>query len=146
MRAHDDRSQAAMTGRRLAVPGTMTCVVTLIWIKLALRVGGLGRTMRLSNALCATVRPRQCVETTVLTEIVRKVAVAGAFFPGRAYCLEQSLTLHHLLRRSGVDSVFRLGVQPYGFTAHAWVEYNGAPLNETGEITRGLAQLPLPTL
>ncbi|MDB4917220.1 MAG: hypothetical protein JWM95_4864 [Gemmatimonadetes bacterium] len=58
------------------------------------------------------------------------VASVSAFFPGRALCLEQSLTLYYCLRRRGVDVDIRLGVRHTPFAAHAWVEYQGAPLHE----------------
>jgi transglutaminase-like putative cysteine protease len=62
--------------------------------------------------------------------------MAAVFYPGRARCLEQSLALYVLLRRRGVPVRLRLGVQPYPFNAHAWVELNGAPLNERVETVR----------
>lgn len=61
------------------------------------------------------------------------VAVAAAFFPGRAVCLEQSLALYVLLRRRGVPAELRVGVQVYPFYAHAWVELDGRPVNEDPE-------------
>jgi hypothetical protein len=42
-----------------------------------------------------------------------------------------------------MDAVLRLGVQPLGFTAHAWIEYGGRPVLE-GEIVRTV--LPFPEL
>jgi hypothetical protein len=59
--------------------------------------------------------------------------MAGVFYPGRARCLEQSLALYVLLRRRGVAAALRIGVQPYPFSAHAWVELNGVPLSERPE-------------
>jgi hypothetical protein len=57
--------------------------------------------------------------------------MAAAFIPGRALCLEQSLALYVCLRRAGVAVGLRLGVQPYPFAAHAWVEYKGEPVGES---------------
>lgn len=59
------------------------------------------------------------------------VARAAAFYPRRALCLEQSLALYILLRRRGVSAELRLGVQPRPFYAHAWVEVDGQPVNES---------------
>jgi hypothetical protein len=78
--------------------------------------------------------------------VVRDVAVAAALLPMRARCLEQSLVAHIALRRIGVDATLRLGVQPYGFIAHAWVEVAGRPVNERGELIRKLAVFPRPLL
>ncbi len=70
------------------------------------------------------------------------VAVAAAFFPGRAVCLEQSLALYLLLRRRGVPAELRLGVQAYPFYAHAWVELDGEPVNEDRETVDKFRALP----
>jgi hypothetical protein len=70
--------------------------------------------------------------------------MAAAFFPGRALCLEQSLTLWYLLRQSRVQATLRLGVQPYPFGAHAWVEHAGEAVNENREILK--AYVPFPSL
>jgi hypothetical protein len=70
------------------------------------------------------------------------VSAAAAFLPWRALCLEQSLALCFLLRRRGHDAVVRLGVRPYPFAAHAWVECNGVPLAESLEHLRAFAAFP----
>jgi transglutaminase-like putative cysteine protease len=114
------------------VPSVTRCMVDLVVIKLALRVLGFRRTRKI--ALRTQSIP--VVDTWSLVAVepfVRQVATAAAFFPGRALCLEQSLTLVSLLRRAGIDARLRFGVQPYPFAAHAWVEYKGSPLGERGE-------------
>jgi hypothetical protein len=63
-------------------------------------------------------------------EIARRIATVAAFYPGRALCLEQALTLYYCLRSSGLRAAFRIGVQPISFAAHAWVEYQGQPVLE----------------
>jgi hypothetical protein len=54
---------------------------------------------------------------------------------GRAACLEQSLALWWLLGRQGIASSVRIGTRKTEekFQAHAWVECNGAALNEAEE-------------
>jgi hypothetical protein len=42
----------------------------------------------------------------------------------------------------GAAAAFRMGVQPYGFIAHAWVEYQGQPINEHGELLRKVIAFP----
>jgi hypothetical protein len=46
------------------------------------------------------------------------------------------LTLWWLLHRQGVVSDLRIGVRNSGghFEAHAWVEYQGYPLNEQAQV------------
>jgi hypothetical protein len=48
--------------------------------------------------------------------------------------LEKSLTLWWLLRREGIVSSVRIGARKASgkFEAHAWVERDGAALNEPG--------------
>ena len=68
--------------------------------------------------------------------------MAGALYPGRALCLEQSLALYYLLRRRGVPVRYCQGVQPYPFEAHAWVEYGGTPINDVIDHVTLFARFP----
>lgn len=47
-------------------------------------------------------------------------------------CLAKSLTLWWLLRREGIPADLRIGIRKENeqFEAHAWVEHDGAALNE----------------
>jgi hypothetical protein len=70
------------------------------------------------------------------TTISRLVSLAADRGPIRATCLTSSLALWLLLRRHGVEAEVCLGVrggtaEPHG---HAWVEYQGRPLNETVDV------------
>lgn len=78
----------------------------------------------------------------VSEKLAKRIAMVGAFLPGRYRCLEQSLALLYCLRRCGVNAELRVGVQPYGFTAHAWVEVDGRPINEPWELVRKLVVFP----
>jgi transglutaminase superfamily protein len=51
---------------------------------------------------------------------------------GHPACLEESLAVWFLLGREGIDAQVRVGVRNNAkkFEAHAWVEYQGRPLNE----------------
>lgn len=62
--------------------------------------------------------------------LVWAVRAASRRIPA-ASCLTQSLALHCLLSRAGHRSQIRIGAakdSEAGFTAHAWVEYEGQPL------------------
>lgn len=61
---------------------------------------------------------------------------AARHCPWPATCLRRSLLLWAFLLRSGVASELRLGFRnPDGkFEAHAWVEWNGVPLNDTPDV------------
>jgi hypothetical protein len=51
------------------------------------------------------------------------------------------MVLFYVLRRAGVSAEFRIGVQPYPFLAHAWVEYLGQPINDVPEHIKRFALL-----
>jgi hypothetical protein len=116
-------------------PSALRCSALLLAVRLRLKLFGFGRSVawarrRGGGRGSALPVPEQA-------ELARaaafSVALAGAFFPGRAVCLEQSLALYVLLRRRGVPAELKLGVQPFPFNAHAWVELDGEPLNEDPE-------------
>lgn len=51
---------------------------------------------------------------------------------GHPTCLQESLVLWYLLARQGIDSELRIGIRKHAgkFEAHAWVECQGAAINE----------------
>jgi hypothetical protein len=63
---------------------------------------------------------------------VRMVRAAVRHSPGHPTCLDESLALWWLLGRQGIAAELRIGVrkQEEKFEAHAWVERDGAALNE----------------
>jgi hypothetical protein len=70
------------------------------------------------------------------------VAMAGAFYPGRAKCLEQSLTLYLLARRQGIAVRYCQAMQLYPFEAHAWIEYQGEVINDVPEHVKHFTKFP----
>lgn len=64
----------------------------------------------------------------------------------RATCLTRSLVLHRILARRGIATTLRIGVrnEGNGLQAHAWVECNGVPVNDTAQGVRGYAPVELP--
>jgi hypothetical protein len=64
-------------------------------------------------------------------------AVARYVWP-RPNCLHRSLVLNSVLRAQGIPSSIRYGVRRNDgrFEAHAWVEHDGEPLTEPGEVHR----------
>lgn len=65
------------------------------------------------------------------------IAVARYAFP-RPNCLHRSLVLNRVLSAQGIPSDIRYGVRRRDgrFEAHAWVEHNGKPLTEPGDVHR----------
>lgn len=68
--------------------------------------------------------------------VAELVDVASRQGPFRAPCLPRSLVLWGLLRKRGMDARLRIGVRrgPNGFDAHAWVEHDGAVLNDRPDV------------
>ncbi|MGB0034024.1 MAG: lasso peptide biosynthesis B2 protein [Candidatus Acidiferrales bacterium] len=64
---------------------------------------------------------------------MESAAARHLFF--RVNCLEQSLVLRWLLRRRGIAAELRFGArkEANSFEAHAWVEFGGTVLNDTGD-------------
>lgn len=130
-----------MNGRHWHTPSVALTALVLGFVKLSLAVGGFGRTFTAAQWLLRR-RPTGSAPAETLTAMSHRVAVVAAFFPGRALCLEQSTALWLLLRGRGIDADLRLGVQPYPWGAHAWVEHRGEPVNERPEFTRNFVPLP----
>lgn len=122
------------------------CMIAIARTKRALRRGGLTKTLSALRNRYA----RASVATSVATPIDplalaaqdRIVAIAAAFYPGRALCLERSLVLYARLCRLGSTPEFQLGVQAAPFGAHAWVTYDGVPVNDCAEHVSQFTVIP----
>jgi hypothetical protein len=131
-------------GRDIAaprLPSITRCGVVLVAIIGALRTLGFARTLRLVRSSTRRVPATADVPFETAELIAHRVATVSAFYPGRARCLEQAMTLYYCLRRLGIPAVLRLGVQPVSFAAHAWIEYQGLPVHE-GEVVRTVIPFP----
>ena len=129
-----------------APPGLLVCAAVLATVTLGLRLGGLRSTKLLADRLIALRRGGFSTDRTCIPLVVHRVDLAAAFFPGRARCLERSLALYVCLQWCGAPTTLRLGVQPYPFAAHAWVELDGAPIGDSPDSVALFAPLPLDQL
>jgi prolyl oligopeptidase len=81
-------------------------------------------------------RVRSCPIATVQSErlaqedICRAVNLACVFYFKEILCLQRAASTTCLLRKKGVAAQMVIGVQPLPFNAHAWVEVEGAVVNE----------------
>jgi hypothetical protein len=84
----------------------------------------------MSGEVCRDTAMQQAAATTHL------VQVAASRTPFKITCLVRSTALWFLLRRQGIGSEIRIGVNQQGgkFKAHAWVESNGIVLNDRNDI------------
>lgn len=125
----------------MRAPSIVRCALALLAVRAGLKARGFGPTVAWARRLGARAAGAGLAPEEV-ERAAYHVAVAAAFFPGRAVCLEQSLALYVLLRRRGVPAELRLGVQVYPFYAHAWVELHGQPVNEDVETVEKFRALP----
>ena len=74
--------------------------------------------------------------------------IAGKHVPFGSTCLTRSLALTWLLRRHSVSCELRIGVRfvQGNFEAHAWVEHEGTPINDTNDVTARFAMFREPIL
>jgi hypothetical protein len=126
-------------------PGVARSLLLLLMCDVALRAFGFARTMRWARRVAGQTDDR-AVHDDLVNQTIHDILVATAFYPGRSKCLEQTIALFILLRRRGASVEIKLGVQPYPFYAHAWLELGGAPLTETPEVIERFALMPDPVL
>lgn len=132
-----------MTTMRIASPpSVLRCMLTLAAVRLHLKVRGFGRSIEAARRRGAQVDGSPADEQALVERTVLAAVTAAAFFPGRAICLEQSLALYVLLRRRGVPVELRIGVQPFPFSAHAWLELRGVPIQENADFVDYLLPFP----
>lgn len=98
----------------------------------ALRIWGFQPVYAFLQRTSPTPQPPIAPTTAELRGLARLVNAAANHGPVHAACLARSLTLWWLLRHRGIASDLRIGVAKDGgdFAAHAWVEYEGIPIND----------------
>ncbi len=122
-------------------PGAVRAFLLITLFDTVLRTRGLQRGLALARRLGGAAPATDW--TTERTDAVgRRVALAAAFYPRRALCLEQSLALYVMLRTAGAPAVLRIGVRPVPFAAHAWVEIDGQAVNEPQDFITQLVPFP----
>jgi hypothetical protein len=111
-------------------------------VKVGLTVVGFRRTARALRACSRRAYRLPNPSAELIQTTARHVVTAAALHPGRALCLEQSLTLYYCLRRIGIEAEFRMGAKLNPFSGHAWVEYDGRPVEEDPERFGGFVAFP----
>jgi hypothetical protein len=103
-------------------------------VSIALRLSDLRRTQRLlarrpPRATVGRTTEEALQEALVTARLVEVAARRGIW---RANCLQRSLVLWALLRRSGIETDLRIGVGKEGSSIrfHAWLEHRGRVVND----------------
>jgi hypothetical protein len=131
------RKYRALTPAGRAV--VLQSLVLLPAVALSLRARGMART----RAALARLEQRARAGALAPAEIARLVDAAAALL--RARCLPRSLVLWHFLRHRSASAEVRLGVSKLAngsLHAHAWLEFEGLPLNDRTDVFERYAALP----
>ena len=134
------RERAETAVREISVPSVLKSGLMIAALKASLKLRGYKRTIEWIRRRVERVRMRTDVEPSVVKAAEWWVAMAAAFYPGRAQCLERSLVLYYVLRRQGVPVRYCHGVQPWPLISHAWVEYRGAVINDVPERVKAFSR------
>jgi hypothetical protein len=111
-------------------------LVLLPSIAVANRVFGFNRVHRfLQTTSHRSARRRAGTDTAVgVRRVTSLVESTARLVPWQPNCLHRSMTLWWVLRRRGVESAIRFGVQPRSPSGrpafHAWIECDGVVLND----------------
>jgi hypothetical protein len=115
----------------------LRAMVLLPLVALSLRWRGFRATQAALQQFLSKANPESKAalankDAAVTAQMVNAADRHGLVHPS---CLAKSLTLWWLLRRQGIPSHLRIGIrkEKETFEAHAWVECNGAALNEADE-------------
>ena len=104
---------------------------------LALRWRGL----TYARSLIARARPSASPPSVSAAHLARLAAIAARRGPFGGTCLVRALALQWSLARHGIDSELRVGVRKIDgrLDAHAWLEHDGVPLMEAGDVGESYA-------
>ena len=140
-RATEITSPEPRSSRR-RVPSVLRCILAIFALKTSLKIRGYVWTLAWIRRDVASIPLLRDVDTAFVKTAEWSVAMAAAFYPGRAQCLERSLVLYYLLRRQGIPVQYCHGVQPFPLVSHAWIEYQGEVINDVPERVREFARFP----
>jgi hypothetical protein len=125
----------------------LQALVLLPFVSFCLHLLGMGRTQYALAKLCPHTISQSPETLWPQTETTaRMVAIAAHYSQLWTNCLKKSLVLWYLLRRQGIISELRIGVQHEvgKFQAHAWVEYQNIVLNDNQNVRQHFAMFERP--
>lgn len=155
--APEQPSTAAVSQRRsrLAQFGYLswmqrrTLMAAWLWLPMfwiGLRMLGLRRFQRTLQCKPLSTIERSPLSQNEVRALADAVNIAARHTPFHVTCLSRSLLLCWLLRRRGLVSDLRIGVNLSSGTllAHAWVECAGSPVNDRADIAHEFKPFALP--
>ncbi|HUJ31691.1 MAG TPA: lasso peptide biosynthesis B2 protein [Candidatus Acidoferrum sp.] len=130
------RTFRRLSGFERAIVVEAAAALTVTWA--GLRLAGFQRWKNLLARLASRPEETSAQESSALdaARVIARMEAAAArnvFF--HPTCLERSMVLWWLLRSRGIPAELRVGARKEAdrLEAHAWVELQGAPLNDAGE-------------
>lgn len=140
-------SSQSSLGRRWRRFVTLSPADRLLFLKLWLLLGGVSlllrvldfqRARRLLVPFLPAAKSLAAIPEDAMSYALRVghlARIAGRHVPTNGSCLRQSLLVWWLLRRRGLPAELRIGIsQSGGFAAHAWVELEGQPINDSADV------------
>ena len=106
----------------------------------AIRLAGLARLLRVIAARARRTSVGAGPDIDMSVRAVERACAYGI----RAACLTRSVALMYLLARAGRITELKIGTRrtPDGLAAHAWIEADGLPLNDPGNLRAAYTLLP----
>jgi hypothetical protein len=122
-------------GQNVDEPGPQPKRRTVLYALLGLAWFDLVLWLLSLKSLCSLVRNWPLTSANppyspIVGQVCRAVEKACVWYPRRALCLQRSAITTCLLRRMGIPARLTIGVRPMPLLAHAWVEVDGAVVND----------------
>lgn len=104
------------------------------FVHFSLTLKGMKYTEQILSGLSGNITEEKEALTWVLK--TAKIVKIASNYQFNNTCLRRSLILWYLLKKQGFNSKLCIGVrkEKSNFEAHAWVEYQGFPLNEINDL------------
>ncbi|MFI2485542.1 lasso peptide biosynthesis B2 protein [Promicromonospora kroppenstedtii] len=135
-------TMAAPQVGRMSGSKTVLAFIALVLVIAFLRL--LPLRVLLAATRCFNGRAHDLATVDQAHALVRTVRRAATWWPGRAACLEISLTTTWLAALRGRAVVWCHGVQVHPYTFHAWVEADGVPVDEPATTPSFLRTMTIP--
>lgn len=129
------------SARRFSVKEWRFLIIATLWLtvlRVSMPLFGFRRCVAAYGAKskCAatlSLTPKQANTVQTISKCVQIASRNSIFKPN---CLRSSLVLWRLLSHHGIPASLRIGVrdEKEGITAHAWIELNGAVLNDRPDV------------
>jgi hypothetical protein len=102
--------------------------LTLLRIEIPLSLHNLSAIHALVQNRRVREQPTKAAHT--VEQLCRAIDLACIFYPKHVLCLQRSAATVMMLRHSGYKAEMIIGAQMIPFKSHAWVEIDGAVIND----------------